>query len=124
MRSFQQKRSWKNVIYSKPVLVILGILLLVFSWAVFRLMAKMQVTKENRIMAENKVAELRKEKEKLTTDIAKLETETGIEESIRYKFGWAKEGEGLIVILDEKKTEEASKKESGGFLNFFRNWFK
>ena len=124
LRSFQQKRGWKNIIYSRPVLVLLAILVLAFAWAVFRFMDKMQITRENRIIAESKVAQLEKEKEKLSSDISKLETEAGVEESIRDKFGLAKEGEGLIVIVEEKNTTEIPKKESGGFFGFFRNWFK
>ncbi|MBI3305988.1 septum formation initiator family protein [Candidatus Nomurabacteria bacterium] len=124
MRNFQQKRGWKNIIYSRPVLGILAILLFVFVWTVFRFMGKMQITRENRITAENKVTQLGKEKEKLSSDIAKLQTNAGVEESIRDKFGWAKEGEGLIVILDKKNPEEVPKKESNRFFDFFRNWFR
>jgi len=95
-----------------------------FAWAVFRFMGKMQMTRENRMIAHSKVTQLREEEKKLSTDIAKLKTEEGVEESIREKFGFTKEGEGLIVIVNDKNKEEAPKTESGGFFGFFKNWFK
>src|SRR3989338_575841 len=98
MRNFQQKRGWRNILESWPILIFLGILVLFFAWGVIGFMGKMATTRENRKIAENKVAELREEKEKLSSDINKLNTDSGIEENIREKFGLAKEGEELIVI--------------------------
>ncbi len=124
MKSFQPKRGFRNILQSRPVLVFLGILLLVFAWGVIGFMGKMAASRENRKIAENKVAQLEQEKEKLSSDIEKLKTETGIEESIRDKFGLAKEGEGVIVIIEDKNKPKAAEKSSGGFFSFFTNWFK
>lgn len=113
--------------YSRPVLAILIVLVLFFVFGVIGFMKKMVITMENRKIAEARVEGLRKEKEKLSTGIAKLETEGGIEESIRDKFGLAKEGEGLIVVVDDKHEVKVPKEDSGGFLfslMFWKNWFK
>lgn len=109
---------------SRPVLVFLGILVLIFAWSVFGFMGKMQITRENRKIAEEKLIELEKQKEKLLFDIAKLKTDEGVEESIRAKFGLVKEGEGVIVIIDDKNPPVAQEQESGGFFSFFTNLFK
>jgi cell division protein FtsB len=124
MKSFQQKRGWRNILHSRPVLAILGILVLVFAYGVIGFMGKMSDTKENRKIAENKVVELEKQKEKLSSDIAKLKTGEGVEESIREKFGLAREGEGVIVIVEDKNAVEPKKENKGGFWSFFTNWFK
>ena len=124
MKSFQQKSGWRNILHSRPVLAVLGILVLVFAYGVIGFMGKMTVTKENKKIAENKVAELEKQKEKLSVDIDKLKTGEGVEESIREKFGLAKEGEGVIVIVEDENTAELEKKDKGGFFSFFTNWFK
>ncbi|OGI66549.1 hypothetical protein A3H53_01510 [Candidatus Nomurabacteria bacterium RIFCSPLOWO2_02_FULL_40_10] len=124
MRSFQHKRGWRNIVQSRPVLVFLGILVLIFAWSVFGFMGKMQITRENRKIAEEKLIELEKQKEKLLFDIAKLKTDEGVEESIRAKFGLVKEGEGVIVIIDDKNPPVAQEQESGGFFSFFTNLFK
>ncbi len=109
---------------SKPVLALLAVLVLIFAWAVFRFMLKMDQTRQNRKAAESKVAQLEKEKERLSADLAKLQTIEGTEEAIREKFGFAKEGEGLIVIVDDKNSSAEKKKAEGGFFHFFKNWFK
>jgi len=125
MRNFQQKRGFRNILHSRPVLVLLSILLLVFAWSVIGFMGKMQMTVENRRIAENKVTELESQKENLLAEIAKLNTEDGKEESIREKFPVAKEGEGVIVIIEDKSQSETEDSKSGAFssfLSFFLFW--
>lgn len=109
---------------SWPVLAFLSISVLIFAWSVINFMGKMQVTKESKKIAENKVAELEKGKEKLSSDIDKLKTDSGIEENIREKFGLAKEGEGLIVVVEDKNKMEEENEESGWFFSFLKNLFK
>src|SRR3989344_5966336 len=99
MRDFQQKSGFRTIFESWPVLAILGIVLVFFAWGVIGFMGKMQMTRENRKIAENKMAELKQEEAKLSSDIAKLKTDEGIEASMREKFGLAKVAEGLIVVV-------------------------
>ena len=85
----------------------------------------MEETGKNRKIVEDKITELEKSKEKLNSDITKLKTEQGIEESIREKFGLAKEGENMILIIDDKNSSEIPKNtDSGGFFSFLKNLFK
>lgn len=122
MRSFQKRRGWKEILESRPVLVFLGIVMLIFMFGIFRFVGKMQITVENRKIIENKVAELEKEKEKLTSDISKLNSTEGVEESIRQKFGLVKEGEGVIVVVDDKTLKPEPKEESRGFFSWLFFW--
>jgi cell division protein FtsB len=124
MKSFQQKRGFRNILHSKPVLILLFIFLLIFAYGVVRFFGKMRVTQENREIIENKVSELENKKEKLSSDIAKLQTEEGVEESIREKFGLVKEGEGVIIVIEDKNAVEASPEKRGGFFLFLKNLFK
>ena len=124
MKNFQQKRVFRNILQSWPVLILLSILVLFFAWGMIGFLGKMIDTRENRKIIENKVSELEREKEKLNADIASLKTEEGIEESIREKFGLAKEGEGMIVIVEDQNPPTESDGSSGGFFNFFWNLFK
>ena|SRR3989338_11563553 len=124
MRNFQQKHRFRNILQSWPVLGILGVLILFFAWNVILFLGKMQITRENKQVAAAKTAELEQKKEKLTEDIEKLNTEEGKEESIREKFGWAKEGEEVIVIVDEKDPKEKEEDSSSGFFSWFRDLFR
>jgi cell division protein FtsB len=51
---------------------------------------------------------LRSREKKLSDDIEKLKTEEGVEETIRDKFQVVKEGEKMVVIVDEGKNVETS----------------
>ncbi|MEI8174466.1 MAG: septum formation initiator family protein [bacterium] len=124
MKSFQQKKGLRNILYSRPVLVLLIILIFLFSYFLFGFMGKMELTMENRKIAENKVVQLKEQKERLVSDISKLNSNNGVEESIRDKFGLAKEGEGIVVIIDNKTEPKVVKEESGGFFSFLKNLFK
>jgi len=125
MRNFQDKRSFKRVLQSKPVLFLLFLVFLVFAWGVFGFLGKMQETRKNKNNAYDKLEELKREKVRLSGEIDKLQTEEGVEATIREKFGLAKEGEGLIVVVDDKNgAEEVMVEESGGFFLFLKNLFK
>lgn len=125
MRNFQQKSKWKKLSQSNLALGALGVLLLFFAWNVFGLVGKMEDTVKNKKIAENKVADLQAQKTKLSSDVERLKTEGGVEETIRDKFGLVREGEDVIVIVDDKtpapETQEAN---SSGFFSFFKNLFK
>ncbi|MFA6274399.1 MAG: septum formation initiator family protein [Candidatus Paceibacterota bacterium] len=125
MRNFQKKNKLKNILQSKPVLIFLVILVFVFAWSAIGLISKAKETAKNKKIAETKIEELLKQKEKLTSDIEKLNTEKGVEESIREKFGWAKEGENLIVVVDDKnEVKNLEEENQKGFFNFLKNLFK
>lgn len=125
MKKFQEKKKFAEVMQSRPALVLLGIVLLAFSWSVFGLLGRMQETAKNRKIEEDKIVELQQRKENLSTNIASLKTEKGVEENIREKFGLTKDGEDVIVIVDDKNQANPTKeKQSTGFLSFFTNIFK
>lgn len=109
---------------SWPVLLLLGIVLVIFASGVIRLTGKMVETAKNRKIAEYKIEQLKKEKEKLSANIKNLETDEGVEASIREKFGLAKDGEEIIIVVEDKNKPAVPKTETGGFFSFFKNWFK
>lgn len=70
---------------------------------------------------------LRKREDTLTTDINKLKTEDGVEETIRDKYQVVKEGEKMVTIIDEEKknnTEVEAPVEDSSFLGWIKRLFK
>ena len=125
MRNYQQKRIWRDVMQSKPVLILLGIGILIFAWSVLGFWNKMQDTEKNKKIVEDKITALEQQKEKLTSDINSLNTDQGKEKVFRENFGLAKEGENEIVIVDDQNTPPSAASEtSSGFFGFFKNLFK
>lgn len=123
MKNFQQSTKLRNVLHSKPVLILFGVLVLFFAWNVIGLMGKMQVTIENKKVAESKLAELKKEKENLSSEISKLQTDSGKEASIRERFPVAKEGESVVVIIEDKNKPTTTDVAPEGFFSSIKNWF-
>ena len=110
---------------SKPVLVLLGIVTLIFAWNVLGFWNKMEETRNNQKMVEEKVAELEQQKEKLSSDINNLNTDEGKEKVFRENYGLAKDGEYMIQIVEDN-TPPASPAPapSSGFWSFLKNLFK
>ncbi len=125
MRNFQRKGVWRNILQSKPILIFLGILILIFAWSVLGFWNKMGENNKSKKIAEDKVAELMKQKEKLNSDINSLKTVEGKEAVFRENFGLVKEGEDMIVIVEDKnKPQVPLEANTWGFFSFFKNWFK
>ena len=125
MRKFQEKNKFKNFMRSKPVLVLLTIILIAFVWNIVNLTIKLEDTYKNKKIEQEKISDLENRKAKLSTDIDKLNTDKGKEEAIRENFGMVKEGEQVIVVVDDKnQTADEPKSENKGFFSFFKNLFK
>jgi competence protein ComGC len=109
---------------SKPFLIFLGILILLFAWNIWGLWNKMEETAKNKQIVQNQITALNQQKGKLTSDINNLNTDQGKEQVFRENFGLAKEGENEIVVLDNNATTPTSPPASSGFFGFFKNLFK
>jgi len=125
MRNFQKKRGILGILQSVPFLILLAVLVCIFAYSMISFTSRMQETAKNKKIAEDKVAELQNSKEKLSLDIAKLNTDQGLEENIRERFGLVKEGEEVIVIVEDKNQPEIPlEANSWSFFSFFINLFK
>lgn len=127
MRNFQQKghkTSFRRILESWPFLFLFVIVLVFFTSGVFSFLIKMNETIKNKKIAEDKVYALEQRKDKLITDINNLNTDKGKEKVFRENFGLGKEGEGMIVVVEDKSSPpQPQVEEKKGFLDFFNNLF-
>ena len=134
MFDFHEKRKIWKILYSKTVLILLILLAIFLSNSVYN---RFVVTQETKVKLEERKASLESLEERadiLDEKVRHLENERGIEEELRNRFDVAKEGEQVIIILDDKNAQdkndefETSKtniKEKTGislFLNFLKFW--
>lgn len=124
MRNSQEQNWWKRIAHSYFGLGILSILILFFAWNVIKFAGKAEGTAKNKRIAEEKLENLHNQKNQLEGEINELSTQKGMEASIREKFGLAKEGEGLVVVVDEKSHTEGETGQESNFWNKIKNWFK
>ncbi len=110
---------------SKISLIFLGIVIFAFVFSMFSFTNKMQETIKNRKIIEEKITQLEKSKEQLSSEIIKLNTDKGVEESIREKFGLGKVGENMILVIEDKnKIEVKEEPDSLSFWFIIKGWFK
>jgi cell division protein FtsB len=121
-KNFNKKIALKKRIFSLPMLLILLVVLIIICCSVFGLIKSNNKTRENRDLAFNQLASLQKREQELKSGIEKLKTADGMEENIRDKFRATKEGEELIVIVEDKKDPSVVVEKSG-FLAFLKRVF-
>ena len=100
MRELREKRRVQRTLYSKVIIGILVVALFFVLSATWGVYEKYRETKENRDIAEQELLKFEERERNIKDEIARLKTERGVEEEIREKFGFVKEGEGVIVIVE------------------------
>ncbi|MDP3958250.1 MAG: septum formation initiator family protein [bacterium] len=119
MLEFQQKQRLRRILYSKVTLALLFAALLLFGNSTFKLLEKKREAANGLATLEKEIAALAVKEKTLSGRIAALKTERGVEEAIREKFKVAKEGEGVVVVIDRKEKEATM-----GETNPFSAWWK
>jgi cell division protein FtsB len=124
MREFKKSKEYKFW-YSPLVLVALFCVVAVFAYNMIGLIEKERETAKNKEVELQKIDELRKREEALSTDIAKLGTDQGKEEVIRDKFQVVKPGEKMVVIVDDQdnKTVADESPKDHSFWGFIKRMF-
>ena len=122
MFDFHERRKLRNVIYSRPILVLLGILILMFSYGVWGAWEKEYEIRAKTESSATVLNDLQSRKQGLQEKISELNTERGVEAEIRNKFEVAKDGEKVIFIVhpsDETATETPKTAPKGFWSRLF-----
>lgn len=83
---------------------------------------KQRETAEKRAQLAQSLAELEQREASLESEIERLRTQRGVEKEIRERFNVAREGERVMVIVNESKPKEtAQETEQNGFWSTVRN---
>lgn len=102
MFDFYQKRKIKNLLSSRYVQgLVLAVTLLVL-WNAFERYQIASEMYDRRIQMEQEASALKNRKEALQVQVDYLSDERGIEAEMRRQFDVAKEGEKVVVIVDEQ----------------------
>ena len=108
MASFGKKKSYTDWLYTRPVVIFLGFLIVLLAYAVFQRFTVEREMYARRIAAEEERQEVLQHKTELEEKVKYLEGERGIEEEIRKHFDVAREGEQVVILVgdDTEKPEE------------------
>jgi cell division protein FtsB len=101
MREFQQQRRMRAFFASRTVLIVLLLLLVGAGITSFRVLLDGMRVAAERSDVEEKLQELEAKREALTSELEDLRTGQGIEREAREKLNYKKQGEEVVIILDE-----------------------
>jgi len=123
MREYEQRQHPLRLLSRRLFsLVLLGLIVFtgVAVWNVYR---KERETHEKREQAEMELQEMQSRKEELQAEIDYLRTDRGMEEELRKQFELGKEGEGLIVIVDQPDEQADGTAVKQGWWRSFMGLF-
>ncbi len=126
MSEFNRKNKY-NFWHSPLMLILLFCILILFIYNIIGLIEKERETAKKKNIILYNIEILRNRESTLNTDINKLKTEDGIEETIRDKYQVVKEGEKMVTIVDEEKknnVEVEAPVEDSSFLGWIKRFFK
>ncbi len=126
MSEFNRKNQ-KNFWHSPLVLLVIFCIIVLFAYNIVGLLEKERETskKKQQILAE--IETLRNREESLKNDIERLNTDSGIEETIRDKYQVVKDGEKMVVIVDKEEKPEVlpiKEKEDHTFWGWIKKTFR
>ncbi|MBU1558134.1 septum formation initiator family protein [Patescibacteria group bacterium] len=123
MKDFNEKRKMNNIVYSKVSIFVLLVLIFFVGKGAWGAYSDVILTKENKEIAEQQLRELEEREAKILDEILDLKTEEGQEREIRNKYRVVKEGEHMIMIVDEKNSNYLNTEEDKNFWKKTKEFF-
>jgi len=90
------------------------------TWSVYQ---KERVTRHKLGSSQEEYSELTQRQEFLESEIERLGTPEGVEEEIRERFGFAKEGERVIVLVESDQSGASAGGSGSGFWSWLKGLF-
>lgn len=123
MLDFQQKTKIRKFFYSRPVVAIILTIALYSIYSTWSIYEKMVESRKRMEKTQIELLALSARGTQLDTAIGELQTQDGKEREIRSKFGQAKSGESMAIIVPDNDssttTSSVGRSAWSKFLHFF-----
>lgn len=106
MLDFKRKRRIRNIIFSYATIAVLLLLIVLMGRSVWERFTVEREMAARRHDAEQELQALKQRAAALESQVEYLEDERGVEAEIRNRFDVVKEGEQVVIILDDTEDEE------------------
>jgi len=124
MLNFYQKRSWRAVVYSPVMLAFLALVCLYLGHSVYNRYTIEREMSFRQTEAEAELHSLEQRKETLQKKVDYLSNDRGIEAEMRRNFDVAREGEKVVIILDDETVTNNIEPLSSITPTTTRPWYK
>ncbi len=101
MNLFEQKRQNRKMLYSKVTLVGLCVFCILLANGLFEMYGKARESLDRKNFSAKSLVQLEEREKKLKSEIERLDSRAGLEEELRNRYSVAKEGERVIVIVED-----------------------
>lgn len=108
MYDFQERKLANRTLYSWSVLFLVGALVTVSLFGVFRNIEKYVKMKRDVALADEKLLEYEASRKRFEERLLALNTEEGLEKEARARFNLKKPGEEVIIFLDSDLPKKPS----------------
>lgn len=131
MFDFHEKRKIRRVVYSKPVLFVLVLLTVWIGTSVYERFGMEREMAHKLEARERELEVLKLRAATLESEVGHMQNERGIEEELRSRFDVVKDGEQVVIILDEKEKlqrgtttrDRESEEKEWTFTEMMKGWF-
>lgn len=124
MYNFQQKKKIRKLLTSRGAFFVLLIITIFLVRGAVGVYMKGKESKQALAKVSQSLIEVKSREEELAGSIAEMKTPQGVEREIRGKFNVAREGEEVIMIVDEKTSPENGLEVRKTLYGRFVDWIK
>ncbi|USN87619.1 MAG: septum formation initiator family protein [Candidatus Nomurabacteria bacterium] len=101
MFDFHQKRKFRTVLNSRVTQVFIFLAAILILWSAYDRYLIAKEMSEKRLAVEKELSDLKDRKDNLEKEVEYLSSERGIEAEMRRQFDVAREGEQVVIIMDD-----------------------
>lgn len=123
MEDFQYRKKIRKTVSSRAfffISLVITIALLNGAWGMW---TKERESNQEREKVVRELEMIKTREEELTASIERLNTAQGVEKEIRQKFSVAKEGEEVVLIVDQTKKVSDNGSENKSLWGKIQGWF-
>lgn len=125
MNFFEQKRQNRKMLYSKVTLFGLCIFCGLLANGLFNMYGKARESLDRKNFSAKSLVQLEERENKLKNEIERLDSRTGLEEELRNRYSVAKEGERVIIIVEDPSGKRiAATTTEASFTEKAATWIK
>jgi len=124
MLNFYQKRSWRTILYSPIALTFLVMISLYLAFVTYNRYVIEREMSSRQLDAENELKILEQRRDTLQKKVDYLSNDRGIEAEMRRNFDVAREGEKVVIILDDEIATNNIEPLSSITPTTTRPWYK
>jgi len=125
MPSFHKKNKIKNIVYLYSILAVFVVLIFLLGNATWNMYNGSRVAKMKMAQTASELDSLRDREAHIASSLDYIKTQSGIESELRKRFPVVKDGERVIVIVDDgnEREEDVSPENKKGVWDKVKDFF-